>query len=64
MTKYLIMQDSVNGTIYVKAHPSGFHWTTEKEQAKRFDSMSGAIGHATMHCNLSPKEYDIELVKE
>jgi hypothetical protein len=59
MTKYAIKR----GDVFVKDHPSGFHWTESVERAMTFDSMSGAIGYATMHMGLEAKEFDIEILE-
>ena len=60
MTKYVIYRDGV----YVKDHPSGFHWTESVERAMTFDTMTGAIIYATMHLGLAVEEYTVELVHE
>jgi hypothetical protein len=60
MTKYVIERDGV----YVKNHPSGFHYTESIELAMTFETMTGAIAYATMHLGLATTEYTVGLVHE
>lgn len=58
MTKYVIARDGV----YVKDHPSGFHYCESIEDAMTFDTNISAIAYATMKLGLAVHEYRIELV--
>lgn len=52
----------LKGDIYYKEHPSGRHWTQEREQAKKFMFATSAVTFATFKLDLSPVDYTVEML--
>jgi hypothetical protein len=58
VTNYVIK----NGNVYLANHPSGFQWTEDITQARRFSSMTSANVYAVFTLEVSLTDYTVEAV--